>query len=404
MSFLNRAISNRSYQQSVVLTVGTVVNSVLGLVFYILVARRLELGDFGYFSFLLAVGMLGADLCDFGMGTSIIKFIKELDFRSVSSVVFIQRLVMAIFLLGLALIAGQFYPADFLISAMVAISLLFLSQFTQSLLAWQAFWQYVAANIFGNLVRLCLLALLWTGPLTAGSAILSFAGANFLAAILAFSFIAVKIRKFPFNFSDLPVVWRKITKFSNWLGLSFGLSAISSRIDIPLIFFLGGPLQAGIYSSASKLVSVFPQVAAAVEGVFAPKYSAKENLAKHQKDYLLFAVVLAVCLLALVPFSEGLVSLVFGSKYLASIGVLQILLVASALFFLAGPFSTAVLYKFGQSRYHLVASTVGLFTSLLFYFLLVPTLGAIGAALVSLISNLSILGSFWLLQEKLEHE
>src|SRR3990167_3248336 len=60
--------------RSFIMGTGTVVNSLLGLVFYASVARLLSITDFGNFSYLLAIGSLGADLGSFGLGASIVRF------------------------------------------------------------------------------------------------------------------------------------------------------------------------------------------------------------------------------------------------------------------------------------------------------------------------------------------
>ncbi len=397
-------LTNESYKQSSLLTGGALVNSFLGVIFYVFVARGLSVADFGYFSFLLGIALLGADLGDLGLGTAIVRFHSELDFKVVNTLVLAQRGVMAVIFFSLAITASFFNPSNFLLSALLATTLLALFQFTQELLAWQKYPQYVLTNIFGNTVRLAAVFLLISASrLTAESAMMAFVLANVSSLAVAFVVIVKKVG-FPFRVSGLHSALQQVGSFSNWLGLSFALGAVSSRIGSPVIYLLAGPVQAGIFSAAYRVTSFFPQVISAVEGVFGPKIASKADVARHQKDYRLLVLFLSVGLIVLLPFSSLIISLIFGPRYEAAAVVLQILLVGTAFFFLAAPFSATILYKYGRSRYHFAGSVVTLVLSLVLYYLLVPRFGAVGAALVSVGSNLALAGTLYTLMNRLENE
>lgn len=371
---------------------GTVVNSLLGLVFYVLVARFLSVSGFGYFSFLLGLGLLAAEIGDLGMSSSLVRFSAKDKFSGVFTLAVLERLVIGTIVIGGFAFFGLAY------AGLIGCGLLLASLTSQSLISSQKYVRQILANIAGNLVRLVMVFfLVRQSQLTPVSTAVVFSFGTLITFLFAADFARL------FSLSAARILWPEVVAFSRNVALSFGVASLGAKIDMPILYWLAGPVAAGLYSSAARLVSVTAQVAAAVEAVYAPKLAASPTGQKHFRDYLLLAGALAVGVLVIIPVCPFLVPVIFGPKYVPSITVLQILLVSSAVFFLAGPFSTVILYRFGKSSYHFVGSLVNLAVLLILYFLLVPAFGATGAALTSLIGNIVLLVVLFLLAQKLEH-
>lgn len=362
----------KSYRQSLILFIGTIINSLLGLGFYILVARNLSVASFGSFSYLLGLGLLAAELGDLGINTSIVKFGAGENFSKIFSFALVQRAIIFVFIIAI------FFPLGLFSSAFVAISLLLASLATQSLLARQKFGLQISANIFGNLLRL---VLVFTTPISPLGIFFIGATGTFVVGILV---VLKKFRKFRFDraFSI------EVLKFSLPTAGSFSLASLSAKIDVPIIFALAGPGAVGVYSAAQKLISIFPQIAAALDSVFAPKFSAgKENFSKNFREYLVLVVFLAIIAIAIIPVSNFLIPVILGSKYIASIGVFQILLVGMFFLFLSGPFAGAILYHFGKVRIPLFINAIIFAVTVGLYMLLVPQFGAVGAAVTGVVGS-----------------
>lgn len=376
-------INRKNFVQSAGLSLGTVANAGLGLLFYLLVARALGPGGFGRFSFLLGLGMMASELADWGFDSAIVRFGAQDNLERILGVGLVQRALVFSIILIVAAIFSASGTENYFLSVLVALTLSLLALVTQSFLARQKYLFYVITNIFGNAVRLAVTAFLIAGGLlTAELGLELFAGANFLA-LLAGSILLVAANKgFFISFTDFPGTLRKILNYSRWLGGSFAVASITAKIDVPILYALSGGPVAGIYSSAQKLASAFPQVGAAIEGVFAPKFSSDSGNAKNFRDYLVLAGLAALGLLMLVPFSGLVIPFVFGAKYLPAIPVFKIFLVGLSFFFLAGPFTAQVLYRFGKSNVHFIASACQLVLALALYLLLIPGFGASGAAVV----------------------
>lgn len=380
-------MSNRTIFQSVFVSLGTVTNSILGLLFYVLIARSLSVSGFGNFSFILGFGLIAAEIGDLGLGTAIVKFGTGKHFASIFTLALMERLAVGLILL----LVPNFY-----FSAITGLSLLFVSLVTQSFLARQEYGNYVLTNIFGNIVRLGLVFYLVNRAfLGVETGLHAFVLANFMAFFLGTILIVLKDKKLPLNFSHLAKNFFEVFNYSRWVALSFSLASLGAKLDIPIIFLLSGPTATGIYASAQKLVSAFLQINAAIDGVFAPKFSTTNETKKVVKQYLFLTTIIALGLLIFLPVSPIIINFIFGSKYIFAIQIFQIMTLGIIFIFFSAPFAGAILYRFGKSNYHFLVSAIQLLLSLFFYFLLVPPLGAVGAAMGFALTNLLAFGGYF---------
>jgi O-antigen/teichoic acid export membrane protein len=385
----------RSLIQTVILTSGTLINSGLGLVFYLLIGRNLPVSSFGYFSFLLGIGILAADLGDLGVNASIIKLGHGTDFRSIFTVAWIQRLVVGAVLIVTAVIVQLFYPANFLLSALVGFVLLATYVCLQSLLAKQKYFSYALSNVLGNLVRLGVVWVLISHRLLSSeTAIGSFLIGSLITLLVGFGIVTTIEKSLPFTTSHMKEAYEKMLKFGGWLGVSFGISAAASKIDSPLVFSLAGSTSAGLYASAQRIASVLPQISTAIDNVFSPKLAKSENTSHYFKQYLVLAVIACVTLLLCIPFAGLLISLTFGQAYLPAVPSFQIILLGFSIFLLSGPFTSSVIYRFGKTKLNVISSLGQLVISVISMALLIPPLGAVGAAIAFAITNLFSLAFF----------
>lgn len=388
LTLIRKLISNRLLHQSGFLTFGTIVNSFLGLAFYVLVARSLSVSSFGYFSFILAVAILAADLGDWGIDPSIIKFGGK-NLSPILSLGILQRAIVGAILISVAIVAGFVFSVNFLPAAFVAISLLSLYLITQSFLAKQKYSLYVLTNIFGNSLRL-LLVIATASSLTSSTSLMVFVFANLAAIMVGTVLFKKTFPEVKLSFSNIKNTFREVKVFSGWSGASFILSALSAKIDNLLVFSLAGPFQAGLYASAQKISTIFPQVASSLDSVFAPKLAASKA---HFKNYFVLALLAAIAILGLIPFASIILSLL-GDKYHQATSSFQILLVGMAGFILTGPFSSKVLYYHGRAKAYFINGVLQLSVAVVSYLVLVPRLGALGAASVFVISSFVSLGYF----------
>lgn len=380
--------SQKSIKQSIFVSFGTGINSLLGLFFYLTVIQSLTVGAFGEYTFLLVLGTLAYELGDLGINSSILKFSQGEDISKTTTLALYERLAVGglIFLLAAAaqLVLGQ----QFLVSACLAFSLLLFSIVNQTFLANERFLSSVAYNISANLLRLALIiGLVFVGGVTVTSA-LSVAIIGYLVIFtIGLLVLTMKLRVRFLKFQDAKDHIPKVFHFSSWLGGSQAISALSAKIGSPILFALSGPVQTGLFGSAQTISGTISQFVGVLDSVFAPKF-AKSRDHNHFKTYFLLALSASVLIMLSIPFARLFITYVFPPDYHFAIPTLEILLFGYAIFFLSTPFSTSTLYTFGKSKIHLSNSAVQLIATLVLYIFLLPPLGAVGAALTFVSVNL----------------
>ena len=375
---------NPRFRQSALLSVGMVVNSILGLSFYIFVARTevLSLSSYGTLAYFIATGILLADLCDMGISTALVRFSHQEELPKVMAISLLHRIAVGIIFLLLALIFKQFAP-----SFVLAVILLLQTVTSQSLLALQKYFWYVMANVVGNIFRLVLTFILFfTHLLSLQSTLVAFMAGIMLTILLGY--YGLRLHGFQPVFRSVRATFIKVFHFGKWSGLSFSLAAVSSKVDTQFLFFLSGSVSVALYASAQKMASLFPQLLGSLDGVFGPKFAQEKEFSIYFTEYLLISFAGAALLLILIPLAPFILVLLFGEKFSPAATVFQILLGGMILFTLSAPYSSSVLFRFGKSFYHLIASVVQIVSSLTFLVLLIPPLGALGAAWAFVGSNL----------------
>jgi O-antigen/teichoic acid export membrane protein len=192
------------------------------------------------------------------------------------------------------------------------------------------------------------------------------------------------------NFKPLPVT-SELLQFS-WPLLFAGLlNRTNTYTETLILGGLSSSEQVGFYTVALKISIALTIFFEAFNGIWAP-YIAEAHtrgdmakLASQFKTvtYWVFAVSLPF---ALWMFLEApAVMAVFGTEYISSAGVLQIL-VLSQVGYVLGGMSALTLIMTGYSRMNLSDLILTVILSLLLDFTLIPAYGAIGAAIASAIA------------------
>lgn len=390
--FLSSQLNNQRLKHSILLTSGTLFNNFLGLFFYIILARSLTVASFGQFAFIVSLGILLSDLLEMGMGSSVIRFVHHKEHPQIVGLAYTQRLVLTL-ILTLGGI-GAFYVEQNALGMAFLITISLLLQFlsNQISLAMQNVGGYIFANFLGNAIRLLIVALtiyfvisfdwLFVGILYIIGAITVF----FTNSLINSNKIIID-----FNLRSMKDSMTLLMGYAGNLGLSFGISAVTTRLDVQLIYVLLGATSAGVYSSAQKLISIIPQFLGGIDGVFSPLFAQKKLIKKYFYEYLFITLILSSCMLITTFYAKDIISLIFGQKYVAAIPVLQLLLIGMAVFTLSAPFNSILLYYFGKSFYVLMVSCIQLILTIGLLFILVPKYQVVGAGWVFLITQTLIL-------------
>jgi len=394
-STLRSLIFTRTSKDTAIVFTGTLVNVLVGGLFFILAPRILGPSDFGLFSTVIATGMLATNIANFGIDTGILRFAKGEDFNKILSIALKSYLFLGFFIgiLGASispLIASFLNQSEltnlFRIAFAAIIFLLLTNFFVAGLQAKEEFVKASLVNIVSNVLRLILLVL---------AVIFLKTGLTFITFIFFFVTIASVI----FGRIFLSVKLQKIGKekffdfhkYNFWIAISLIVTTIP--FDNYLLLMVAGPVQVGLYAAPFKILTVLHQLSSSFSRVLAPRFTSFDTNLK-AKIFVLksFTVVIpiAIILLLVAIFSAPFINLIFGRDYEAATQVLKILSIGFLFFFASVIPSSVILYYFGDSRVSFIVSVFRVFIFVVLLLILIGPYKAVGASWAFAITEIAV--------------
>lgn len=123
----------------------------------------------------------------------------------------------------------------------------------------------------------------------------------------------------------------EIAAYSKWTFLAAIAIQLMSRLDFYVVTRFSSFEQVGLYHSASQLVSFFSFIPFVFGTVFLPKaskYNDSGEMRHILKSMILAGIPITILVIGIIPFSEHLISFTLGGKYLDSIPIFQVLVIA----------------------------------------------------------------------------
>lgn len=227
--------------------------------------------------------------------------------------------------------------------------------------------------------------------------------ATVLSSFVNFLYLWLSARKMTsFRLCYDARLWKEILVLSWPLALTISLNLIYLRSDILLLSLIPRPSEIGIiaevglYGAAYKIIDVLITVPFMFSGLILPFLSAawaKKNIARFNR---LSARSFELLLLVSLPFaagaqivSEELMVMVAGPDFRASGPILRLLIFASLFVFAGNIFAHGVIALEKQKKI-IGAYIFTAFSSLALYLLLIPKVGYMGAAWVTVYSEATI--------------
>lgn len=402
---LKSILSTATFRQSQITILGTIINGILGALFYILMARFLGPSDFGLLTVSVAILTLIADIADFGTNTGLVRFIplylhsdREKAFKFLRLGLEIKFLVwITILILGI-----YFAPfiAEFIFKkneleiplklVMVGVGgALFFTFTTTALQAYQKYFVWAFVNILSNFLRLILIFLLFlTSHLSLFSGLIAYIILPFFGFSLALLFLPTKqILSTKNQFS----VAGQFFKFNSWVAIFTIIAAISSRLDTFLTARLLSSFELGVYGAANQLVQSVPQLVGALGVVAAPKFASftsNKDMTSYLKKFQIFVLGLALVGLLIIPVSFYLIPTIFGTAYLAAITPFIILLFSMLVFLISVPIHNSIIFYFGKPNIFVWVSIGHLLIIAILGYLAIVNFGVIGASITVLTGSI----------------
>ncbi len=390
-------------KQSSVTLFGTLVNGILGTLFYIVTARFLGPADFGLLIVAITSLTLVADIADFGTNTGLVKFVsgnieknKTLAYEILKISLVIKLVVwLVILILGYILapfIAEYLFRKEELVTPLrlsfigVGGALLFTFA-TSALQSLQKFFTWSLINITTNFLRLIfIIVLFYVYLINSQNSLIVYVAMPFLGFFLALLFLPTK--DILSARTSLP---NNLLRFNLAVAVFTVFAAISARLDTFIAARLLSAHDVGIYGSATQLTSAIPQLISALGVVAAPKFASfdtKEKMMVYMKKFQLLVIGIALVGLLAIPLGYIFIPIVYGVEYVAAITPFVILLIAMLVFLISIPIHNSIFYYFGKPEVFIWVAVGHLIIIGSLGFYLINQFGINGAALTVLVGTI----------------
>ena len=402
---INEILKTKTFTQSFLTICATILNGILGVVFFIFLARSLGPQSLGILAFTIAFITLVADIANLGTDSGIIRFIGKYsslvgeDKRILKLALEVKLLAwVIIFIIGWisipSLVKYLFLKPELLFPLRLSLlgigGALLYSFIMSSIQAYQKFWYFSIIMVGTNAIRLIFVVLLIIfSVLSLENALIIYITAPFLGFFLGLlilpSFFTVK------NEWNLA---KDFFHYNKWIALIIIVGAVGSRLDTFLLTKFHSIAEVGIYSVAVQLTSFIPQIFFALASVAAPKL-AGFNEKKKAADYFkkLQALTFGLSLLGLlgIPLGFIFIPVFYGSVYSSSVAPFVVLLLGQLLFLLSLPSHQMIYYYFAKPKIILLSSILEILVIATSGLVLIPTLGILGASISIFLGGMVIL-------------
>lgn len=402
-NYLLKISSTSTFKQSLITTISTLTNGGLGALFYIFTARFLGPSNFGFMMIAITTMTLVGDIADLGTNTGSVRFIgkyflkdREKAFRFLKLGIEIKIFAsVVIIILGYFLspfLAEEVFAkvelTQTLRIAFIGVSTYLLFTFvTSSLQALQKFYKWSFIQISTNLMRLLVvLSLFWFGIFNQNATIFVYIAIPFFGFLIGVFLIP---RNFVRVKGELSVAY-EFFNYNKWVALFALVSATGSRLDTFISARVLSSHDLGIYSAASQMVSVIPQIVGAIGTVVAPKMAGMGSLDKvinYMKKLQLMVLGIAAFGILSIPIVVFVIPYVFGGEYLASIPVFVILFLGMLVFLISIPVHNAIFYYFSKPQVFFYLAVTHIILVGVLGWNLIGVYGAMGAAITVLVGQ-----------------
>lgn len=195
------------------------------------------------------------------------------------------------------------------------------------------------------------------------------------------------------NQTESPLRWREIFKYTSLVYLtSIADQIIWQRSEIFFLAHLSDPSESGYYSLAYTIAILgVTTIPTAIAGVLTPmfasirhhSFSSVEIATVYCKAFSYISYIVLPSMIGMIIISDPLITALYGDQYRAVIPVLQILAVSAAIGVMARP-SASIIHAVNKPQILLFGTLTAIPVNLFLAWILVPYLGAQGAAIANL--------------------
>jgi O-antigen/teichoic acid export membrane protein len=375
---------------------GNAISAVISFVITIYIARILPISDFGSYITVISFVSLFGIFTDFGINTVIIREgaktpedTNKLIFSSMG-----LKLLMSLATMFAVIVFALLTPYSLEVKVLIVLMSVTLvmggigSMFSAVFNIYQDM-KYISIIQIAERITFATLAFVFLiAGLGVPSVILAIIIAAFVSLMLNFM-ISRRIHDYKLNFK--PIFDRAILMPAVWFGLAGMLGFIWQRIDTIMISLLSNMTQVGLYTPAVNYIGIGDMAVIALTGAFFPiisKAAHERRISKKEfsKYFGYFAVAGLVAVGVTYAFGGQVMVFAFGPKFADSIVFINILIIGFAVNLVTIP-TSLLLDATNLQKVHVLNATYLTGVNIGLNWILIPTIGALGAAYATTISQ-----------------
>ncbi len=393
---LRRESLVRGFKNTGFLFSGNAISAVISFVITIYIARILPISDFGSYITVISFVSLFGIFTDFGINTVIIRegAKKPEDTHKLIFSTMGLKLLMSLATMFAVIVFALLTPYSLEVKVLIVLMSVTLvmggvgSMFSAVFNIYQDM-KYISIIQIAERITFATLAFVF---LIAGfgvpGVVLAIIIAAFTSLILNF-IISRRINDFKLNFR--PIFNRAILTPAVWFGLAGMLGFIWQRIDTIMISLLSNMTQVGLYTPAVNYVGIGDMAVIALTSAFFPiitKAAHERKISKKElfKYFGYFAVAGLVAVGVTYAFGGQVMVFAFGPKFADSIVFINILIIGFAVNLVTIP-TSLLLDATDLQKVHVINATYLTGVNIGLNWILIPTIGALGAAYATTISQ-----------------
>lgn len=385
-----------TFRDTSIVFVGNLIASVLGAIFFFLLAHRIGPAGFGTYSAVMAIVTVVVDLFDIAINNAIVSFgSKKETSASVFHQGFVQKILYStgaialLFLFGRVITAFLGKPELFepLLIALWYIPSKALFSFAKTVLQTQrSFFTDAMIEISAATIRL--LGFLFI-PITIGDA-LSLSLWVTSGSLIVSSLVGIPTLISVISKREERHERAHFSRYQQWMTLAFVGTAIGGKLDVLFLTRFATLDVVGWYQAAFRLLLPVQQLASSLSRVFAPRFATfgtRGDARKYLQKTLWFSGLLSLMMLLTIPLFPVAIPLLYGPSFRPAITLGIALLLYSMIFLFSTPWWSSILYYFRDAKTFSFLSLLQLPLLATLLFLFVPTFGAIGAVVALTLTN-----------------
>ena len=386
---LSRGSVVRGIKNSVLLFGGNAISAVISFVITVYIARVLPVPDFGSYITVISFVTLFGIFTDFGINTVIIREgakqpedTHKLIFSSMG-----LKFLMSVATMFAVIVFALFTPYSPEVKALIVLMSVTLvmggigSLFGAVFCIYQDM-QYISIIQIAERITFATLAFIFLiVGLAVPGVILAIIVAAFVSLMLNL-IISRRIHSFKLNFK--PIFDRAILTPAVWFGLAGMLGLIWQQIGTIMISLLSNMTQVGLYTPAINYIGIGNMAVIALTSAFFPIICrAVHERRISKKEFSKYLGYFAVAGLAAVgvtyAFGGQVMIFAFGPKFADSIVFINVLIIGFAINLLTIP-TSLLLDATDNQKVHVLNATYMTGANIGLNWILIPTIGALGAA------------------------